>query len=1017
MRSPPLRSVHLAGLPILLAVGILALFVAIFCFPRDWFVDVGEPGDVRYLHNFHRYEYDGDTSFRWSSPQSTILPYGTHGGLAILSLRLHSDMPIDESTHHIQVVRHNRVLADVVVAGGWRTYDILLPPSTTPGFTVAPLHVQSNEYHADSHDGRELGIPVDSVRLHHLTGVSLPLWVPVQRACIVLWGLVLLAVVLWYLNRAMQPGQTTAAGVRHMCMQVGSVALLLACAAWLDPYLIAWGWLYSLWFLSIGTLILLVVAYWNSTRHKAETIYNPHTDKDGDSRKGTKARTSDKESDIFSHLSPVLGTAPLLFPLIICIIGHLLLLPPVPVSWQATGAWLSMGWSGALLLLVLCPEESNGLERLFLALCGGLIVPPLLLLSLQALPGPVPGWLLLVLCDAISVTCGWLLWKKTPSPHPLSHQRSRNSVPVALVTILLVATFFRFAFLGTAEFQGDEGQPMIMAAAMYQGYDDVLLMHRKGPMEILLPAVPMAVTGTINEWGARLPFAVASIATLIGCYLLTVRLMRESKAALAGLLAIGILTLDGFLIGFARIVQYQYVVLLMTVGAIWLCWRFYEGGPVRYLTLAAWFAAVGLLGHYDGIFGLPAMALLVVAGGLKRKWQVREWFGLLRRPVLVGGSLLTSFYLPFMLHEHFARTLDYLVTMRIGERNETGIFCNNLREYYLIMTFYNTIPQMQMVSILLAVAVFAWLLVYARPRIVGTGLALLLMAGCTVLVWNERVLQIGNYVNLAIVLLGVPVVALVIFPATPMWLRVVLLWFCVPFVAESFVIADPNTHFYTMHVPAALLIGMFMVQAGGWLQQRQMMWVMSPLIVAAVAVLLFSLPYTYMIFVQQYPEYKRDYPRSRPNIYLADYGDKSPRGGYFGLPHRDGWKAIAELYRDGVLQGNYDSNQKSLITTWYIRDGIRGGPDPMYYFAVRIKGNLFIPDDYYPFGSVYIEGRRILDMYSRVPLTTTRQRYDLEDYVTRFDARVINFPIQWQFLELTPSKKSKVKKNDGEGEF
>jgi 4-amino-4-deoxy-L-arabinose transferase-like glycosyltransferase len=707
---------------------------------------------------------------------------------------------------------------------------------------------------------------------------------------------------------------------------------------------------------------------------------------------------------------------------------HGLLLLRLPVGLESMIIWTILAVPGALLLRLLCPAEHDRLTLAFLMLGGSLILPAMLLLLIQALPGAVPGWLLLVVCDVLTLGLGVVTLSPASSPirtllgtsgQGLTQRRKDAKdrageerpqwADYTLILILLIAAFFRFAYLGNAEFQGDEGQPMIMAAGMLQGHDDILLTHRKGPLEILLPSVPMVLTERINEWGARFPFAVAGLLTLLGGYLLAARMFRS---AAVGLLATAILSLDGFLIGFSRIVQYQNVVLLMTIAALWFCWRFYEGGPQHYLTLAAACAAIGLLGHYDGIFGLPAMGWLVLAGGLRRTWSRQQWAHGLRMPLLVGGGLLAAFYIPFVLHEHFALTVEYLVTMRIGERDESGMFFNNLVGYYPLMTFYNTVPQVQALAVLLVGGILLWLLRYGRPRIVGWGLALLLLVSCVVTVWDVQHFQLNNHVNIAVLAFGLPLAGLVVSPATPMPLRTVLIWLSFPFVAESFLIAEPNTHFYTMHMAAAIVIGVAVVQVVRWLLHQQLMWLLSPALVVVVAILLYTLPYTWMIFLKQHPEYKRDFPDSRPNIYLASYGDKSPRGGYFGFPHQDGWKAIGELYRQGILHGHYDSNQKSLMTTWYIRNAQRGGPNPIYYFAVRAKGNLFIPEGYDPFGSVLIDGRRTLDIYTREPMTDRRHYFHLEDYVERFDRQRIDFPIQWQFLEIQP----KVMKKPGGAE-
>lgn len=982
---------------LLILVATAGGLAAILHNPPAWNVDVGAPGDTRFVDGFYHYEINDETDFRWSSPDSRLIFYGAGAGPAALRLRVHSNAPSDnEVQQHLWLRRDGHELASFDVAPGWRTYCLLLPEGavTAPGFSAASLALTARAYHSDDEeDSRDLGVPLDRFAIEPLAPPTSPA-VPIQRVLLLVWGLLVLAGVLWPLNRWLEPAHPTATAMQQLNTQVGGAALLLLVWAWYRPALLGWAWSYAPWVLAPLTLLvpLLLLAHRAIARRRAAEP------------PGHRQHRTTR----LPQVSPRLGTYALAALLLV---AHAVLLSPLPVQWHETAAWFILGIPGALLLWALAPDEleRDPLTLTFLTICGGVIVAPLLLYLLQAIPGPVPWWALLLVCDIVSIGGGYSLIRKpapaTSATRPAARPPNQTQTHLfLLILVLLVAGFFRFAYLGNAEFQGDEGQVMHMAARVLYGDDDILMVHRKGPMEVLLPAAPMVLTGHSTEWGARLPFALAGMGCLIGCYLLALRLFGSTAAALLTTL---LLSLDGFMLAFSRIVQYQNVVMLMTIGGIWFCWQFYQGGTRRSLTLAALFAAVGLLGHYDGIFGLPAMAWLVLAGGWQRGWRTpRQWLRELRAPLLTGSLTLFSFYLPFMLHEHFRRTIEYLFLMRIGERDVSGVTLNNLSGYYLLITFYNTVFQIETFAVMLVLAFLAWLFAYARPRPLGVGLSGLLLTGSLVMVFEPNWFQVGASFNWAIVAFALPIAGLVFSPATPQPLRTTLLWFGFPFVAESFLIAQPNTHFYTMHPATALLLACFVVQAARWLHQRQAAWLLSPTLVGGVALLLVTLPYIYLVYIQQFPEYERGFPDYRPNLYLADYGDRRPRGGYFGFPHQDGWKVVGELYRQGVLQGTYDSNQKSLVTTWYVRDGQRGGEErTMYYIAVRIKGYLFIPKYYNPYASVWIDGNRVLDIYSREPLPDAPRTFHLEDYEAQFDAQPApDLPIQRQLFEIDPRK-------------
>ena len=83
------------------------------------------------------------------------------------------------------------------------------------------------------------------------------------------------------------------------------------------------------------------------------------------------------------------------------------------------------------------------------------------------------------------------------------------------------------------------------------------------------------LTGTVNELIARLPFAIAGLLMMLTVYLLGRGLWSER----AGLIAAGLLALNGFMVGFSRIVQYQVLVVWMSALALLCIWEWRCGWP------------------------------------------------------------------------------------------------------------------------------------------------------------------------------------------------------------------------------------------------------------------------------------------------------------------------------------------------------------------------------------------------------------------------------------------------------
>jgi hypothetical protein len=734
------------------------------------------------------------------------------------------------------------------------------------------------------------------------------------------------------------------------------------------------------------------------------------------SKQASGAPPSDPSS-LTPHPSPLIphpsSLIPHPFPLAFGL-AHLLLVLPLPAEWRSLGALVLLLLPGVLLALLLFRHEADPLLLTFLGLCGGLALWALLLLGLQALPGPLPGWLVLLACDGLSVI-GYGLWVRGQGLEGRGQGAGaltahRSPAVYALLLVLLLGAAVRLPLLGSSEFQGDESRAILMAASVRDGQDEVLLLRPKGPVEVLLPAGLLALTGQMTEGAARLPFALAGVGMLLGVFLLARQMLNDEGARLplsgaaVGLLAAALLALDGFMVAFARIVQYQSVILVLMTGALWCGWRFAYGvpHPRRYLLSAAVLAAVAMLAHYDGALVLPALGWLALWGGWRRGWRGAAWVRGLAPPLLAGAGLLLAFYLPFVLNEHFsAATADYLA-YRLREGDTTSLSFNNLVGYYELASFYSPAFQVAALALVLLGGLLAWLVHYGRAA--GWALAGLLLLGSVLLLLRPAALVLPGGQNWALLAFGLPLAGLALLPSLPAALRVLLLWFAAPFVAMAFLIAEPRTHFYAMHPAAALLISLALLGLAHWLARRRLVWAWRALVGVGVLLALLALPYLYIAFVRPQPEFLRDFPASRPALYVASYGDSLPTdAGYFAFPQRDGWKVAGELFRREVLRGDYGSNKKPLITNWYMRGVYRCSATPDYFLLARSESYL-LPEGYDLFGVILVDDRRMMDIYSRAPVSAQVPRvFELADYRAAFDARQVqSFPTQRFLFDVVP---------------
>jgi len=952
-----------------------ALVAAAALRPQPWRLQVGAPGDAYFLSNAYPPER-GETPLRWARATTALHLHGAYPGAAAVELRLFRDPAATAGrAWPLELRPTNGEPARFMAAPGWRRYQLALPP----GAAAAPLTLVGPTFQPGPGDPRNLSVAMSELRVAPLTGAP-PLGAAAGRGG---WlaGLLALAagaialIDAWSLGAAGAPGRPWRAFVLVVGLGAAAVAW-----AWLGPASFAWALPANWLLLALGALLLAAAAALHLGGSQAW----------GRSGAPTTARV------IALGAVAALGLA------------HAALLPGLPSLWQQTGALLILLGPGALAALALLWDEADSAERAFAAVAGGLGVAALLMLALHALPGAPPWWLPLLAADTLSAAgLAALLARRGPLAPP---QRARPQRWLALP--LLLGGALRLWGLGTSQFQGDEAYAMLLANGVARGLDEVLLVHLKGPVEALLPAGPLAITGTIAEASARLPFALAGVGLILAAWALAGRLIGGRAGDVAGFAAALAVAADGLLLAFGRIVQYQMMVALMSAAALWLCWRFYEGAAARRtLPAAALCAAVAVLAHYDGIYVAPAMGWLVLAGGWRRRWRPAAWLAGVGSAVAVGLILSLSFYLPFVRHEHFASTVYHLET-RSGQAGGV-IFYNNLPGYAALLSVYATRYVATFAALALLGALAALLAAYLRPRPLGAVLALWLAAGGPVALLTARALSLGPDASLAIWLVAPPLAALCLAPRLPAGLRALALWLAAALTAHAFLIADPRTHFYTAHLAGWLLVGWGVARLWALAEGRGSGALRPTIAVAGGAALTLGLAYTGMVVLRPWPEYERAYPATLLPFYTPPGGETLPDDGLFGFPARDGWKAAAQLFATGELRGAIDTNQKIFTAGWYMRGQFRCQRDPDYFLTATGATPLYIPPGYSLAVAVTVDGVEALRIYSRAPVAGPPRVVDAAAAAAYDAAPVPSFPLRRLLTGVVPQTTLEAAWRDG----
>jgi len=606
---------------------------------------------------------------------------------------------------------------------------------------------------------------------------------------------------------------------------------------------------------------------------------------------------------------------------VICNLLLLLSIPNVPQSWAALG--LAVIIPGLLLMRLLIGNRIDAPllgERFVYGVGLGFALMVVLGLGLSYLPGGLSFGQVLLTFDGVTVVLALAHWqqiRKAPLPSPSLPTPLTSWPMVALLLLLLGAAYLRFTNIGYAELHGDEALVALRGVDVIQGWERALFVHKKGPGEILTGVIFYLLTGELTEYTAHLPFAFASWVGVLVVYLLG----RRWFGPVAGWWAGAMVAVDGYLMAFGRMLQYQSAIFLLTVLTVLVMQRAVDRhrSAGRYLLVAALLLATGLLYHYEAVIaGIPAAWLLCCL------WQVQEGSAagktghvvrLLGYPLLVGFVVVAAFYIPFLLDPEFFRdTYYYLVGYRLaGHTIPEGLMVIAGRSTLYSSSYY--------FWTLVALTLGGLLVLYwrYRSRPLATALTVLLLGVVTAMVLAP-VAFVDLPLRLAPLLVGLCFLPAWLTRRLPAAERTVWLWFGMTIIGVLFFVRKPGTHVYVFFVPWALVSGLVVGQLWEAIRERlgarTVRLVMAPVLV--LLVLIFG-NYVRQLFVVNRVEVLRTWDENRPAGYWTSY-DSPAFESIFGFPIRNGWKTVATLYDQGVLQGRFDTNDRfSMVPDWYLR--------------------------------------------------------------------------------------------------
>ncbi len=644
---------------------------------------------------------------------------------------------------------------------------------------------------------------------------------------------------------------------------------------------------------------------------------------------------------------------------------------------------------GSLLVSLVLPRSrhSEGLERVLLSVGASYFLGTLVVLIIHFLPGSISLLslllgldlliaLLLVLCFAYQRDLGW----------PTFNLPDRRSVAL-IALVLLLAAFYRFGALGHSEYQGDEIDVTSLVQAAISGQDDAFFWHKKGPAELAVATAFALFTGGFDEFALRFPFALASALAVLAAFLLASRMFNQRVAGLAGVL----LAIEGVTLGFSRMVQYHGVVVLALTLALYCFYRLNQvddsGLAVCYQLLGAGFFAFSLLAHYEAaLMGLPLLFLYWQNYGRR---SVKDNGGTLLLSMGLVLIILAAYYVPFVLHPHFAQTFESYASIRISP--ERGPY-NNLPTYFVSNIFYNSIYYVVIMTVFLIVACVESVWRGLRSRGLAIAILLLFLVGLIGSILFSSLLAFGE-VKYNILLFLPFFFTLWLSKGISAERRAILLWFLSYLIFYAFIIRVPGLHYYCLSPAWAILAALGLERM--YLVTHKPRALLALTCTATGIIYALSAFYSYVLFVRTEPEYALSYPQHRIALYWNTHQERPQR--FFGLPHKSGWKTIGYLYRVDVLQGDYRTNEKSEIVGWYTGQEPSQAERPRYYFIAENPTQKepkqdypreLLQSGYQVIGTVTVGDRPRLHIYELEELTAQEgevTHYESEAYETLYN--------------------------------
>jgi hypothetical protein len=466
---------------------------------------------------------------------------------------------------------------------------------------------------------------------------------------------------------------------------------------------------------------------------------------------------------------------------------------------------------------------------------------------------------------------------------------NKNYRFILISLLVLLSAIFRFWDLGYSDYIPDEYKSFLILKEG-ESNSDFFLRQRKGPMQFLVGSFVFNFSKDYkNELFHRLPFTIISIINVYLFYLVALKITEKfEKTFEISILASFIFSFNGFIFGFSRIAQYQNLNMFFSFLSILFFYKILEEKDkykqILFTFISSIFFIFSFLSHWDAVFYLPLLAILIIRYCYEQKNWKKFWLIFLTFLVtcsLILGSLM-YFYIGNLSQnstnqEYLERRIEFL--------------SSSLETYYNYIVLYNPF-------------LFLWVLI---PSIIFS------------FIYFKKYLNIN------------------------LWFLIVFVLFYLFFKKPGTHIYNFLIPTFLMMGIFLINVWDLVIKKIPEVSQKYFSVFKQIFIVFFT---LFIIYQTHILFVDHQNEYpfEPDYILFlKTNEYKYSEEEKLP---LFGFPHRRGWVEINDLlHKENKRRGKelkYLSNEDDGISKFYL-DHKYGEGEEFYYIGVKHPQN-FIKD-------------------------------------------------------------------------